>query len=179
MNRNYNWQERNREHYVNHRRIYNKRIRDENPEIREKDRKHGKEQRESGYTKQYYQKNKDYFYNYHKNRRMNKNHRISKAEWQLCKDYFNNSCAYCGLHQEEHFIKYGGEMKNTDLHKEHVNHEGSNEINNCVPACQKCNSNKWSFKLEEWYPAYEKYSAERLEKIYNWINGDYKIFKDK
>lgn len=136
-----------------------------------------KKQRESGYPKEYYEKNKDYFSNYNRERMANKTHDISNEEWLRCKEYFGNSCAYCGTHENEHYIIYAGKPKKTDLHKEHVDHEGSNKIDNCIPACQTCNSKKWKFSLEDWYnEKNESFTKEKYNKIIKWLNEDYKTY---
>lgn len=149
-------------------------------ERKAKDRKHAREQKESGYKKEYYKRNKEYFLQYNKNRKMNKTHEITEKEWASCKSYFHNSCAYCGLQEDDHYIIYKGELRKTDLHKEHVVHDGSNGLDNCVPSCRDCNSSKWAFKLEEWYtennPFYHHYSHEKLVKISKWLNEDYKLY---
>lgn len=146
------------------------------PEKKEYNRQLARKQKESGYYKEYQQKNKEYFNEYSRNRRMNKTHTITNEQWLKCKAYFNNSCAYCGLHIDDHYIIFGGELRHTDLHKEHVDHNGSNGIDNCVPACAKCNSNKWTFELADWYtPDNEMYNVERLLKIIKWIEEDYLI----
>jgi hypothetical protein len=64
----------------------------------------------------------------------------------------------------------------SDFHKDHICHLGSNKIDNCVPACKSCNSQKWEYQFNDWYNEQnEKYSYKRYEKILKWINGDYKI----
>jgi len=79
-------------------------------------------------------------------RYQHKKHKISTKEWELCKQYFDYSCAYCGMTEEKH-----EEIMHQQLHKEHVNHFGSNGLENCVPACKKCNSSKHTYELDEWY----------------------------
>lgn len=102
---------------------------------------------------------------------MAKNHEISAEEWGICKQYFSNSCAYCGLTEENCLDKY-----NQVLHKEHVDCNGLNDITNCVPSCKSCNSQKWILSLEEWYnednPAFDE---ERLNRIHKWLSED--VFK--
>ncbi len=72
-----------------------------------------------------------------------------------------------------------GELKNFDLHKEHVNHNGANDLSNCVPACYSCNSKKWIYEFEDWYnEGNEIFSQYRLDKIYKWLSNDYKIYLD-
>ncbi|TVY09887.1 HNH endonuclease [Paenibacillus cremeus] len=112
-------------------------------------------------------------------RRKAKKHIISKEEWTKCKLYFDDSCAYCGLHISEHFIKYAGEFKWTDLHKEHVDDNGANDLSNCIPSCKNCNSQKWEFDLDEWYNEHNPFfTYERLLKINKWLNGDCYIHID-
>lgn len=146
------------------------RKRNSKPDFKIKMKRYAKEQRENGYQKQYQQNNKEKFKAYNRKREQNKLHKINKKEWKACLEYFNNQCAYCGMTLEEHKNLY-----NQQLHKEHVDHNGSNTIENCVPACKSCNSKKWEFILSDWYNENNpKYSKERLEKINKWINGDYK-----
>jgi len=64
-------------------------------------------------------------------------HDIDDNEWESCKKYFNHSCAYCGMKEEESLNYYGQR-----LHKEHVDHEGENNLSNCIPACKGCNTYK-------------------------------------
>jgi hypothetical protein len=134
-----------------------------------KNREHLKE-----YNKQYIKDNpekvKEYGY-----KRLNKNHKISEKEWNSCKEYFNNSCAYCGMSETEHKTKH----KNRGLNKEHVDHEGSVYLDNCVPACYRCNLCKWLYPMEEWYRKQQYFDEERLQKILKWVNEDYKQFEKK
>ncbi len=110
---------------------------------------------------------------------MHKKHEITKNEWELCKEYFVYKCAYCGLPIEEHYNQYKGEIRLTDFHKEHVNHDGSNDLSNCIPSCKNCNSEKHTSTLEEWYnKENENFTEERLEKILNWLNNDYIKYLD-
>ncbi|MGM7720554.1 HNH endonuclease [Metabacillus sp. Hm71] len=126
---------------------------------------YSKKQKENGYYKNYQQNNKDKFNSYGKNRRMNKEHDISDQEWFECLDYFKISCAYCGITEGEAF-----ELYNQLLHKEHVVHNGVNDVTNCVPACKSCNSNKWEFDLNEWYNENNPiYSKRRYNKIIKWL----------
>jgi len=106
-----------------------------------------------------------------------KEHKISKKEWNNLKLYFENTCAYCGLPIEEHFIARLGITKNGDFHKEHVDDEGANDLSNCIPACKTCNCSKHTATLDEWYNENNKvYTLERYNKIHKWIDEDYKDF---
>jgi hypothetical protein len=71
-------------------------------------------------------------------------------------------------------------MINMDFHKEHVIHEGKDNLSNCVPACQSCNDKKWKFTLNEWYNSSNPvYTYERYHKIYLWLRYDYKKYIQK
>lgn len=129
-------------------------------------REHSERQRKSGYYKQWQSKNKEKVAEYNREREKIKLHKITNKQWDDCRKHFNNSCAYCGLSEKDHFEQYGEK-----LHKEHVNHNGSNGIENCVPSCKSCNSQKWQHNFFEWYsPDNENFSEERFWNIINWIN---------
>lgn len=92
----------------------------------------------------------------------------------MCKQYFNYECAYCGLPLEEHYIIYAGNLILGDFHKEHVDHFGSNDLSNCVPACKSCNSSKHDFEFNKWYNTdNHKFNIERYNKIIKWLNVDW------
>lgn len=111
------------------------------------------------------------------NRRRHKTHNINNTEWIACKDYFKNengewACAYCGRTEEESYKLY-----NCQLHKEHVIFDGENDLSNCVPACQECNSEKHTDSFNEWYNKDNiKYDDKRYSKIVNWLHEDYKKY---
>lgn len=137
--------------------------------------------------KDWRQKNSTTVSQYNKERELHKKHKISKKQWIACKDYFKNEkgewcCAYCGLPISQHFRLYNGVLKLQDLHKEHFDHEGSNEIDNCIPSCQSCNSSERKFSFDKWYIPDNKrlkvgvYNEERKNKILKWINEDHKEY---
>ncbi|RNB59424.1 hypothetical protein EDM57_04590 [Brevibacillus gelatini] len=69
---------------------------------------------------------------------------------------------------EEHKIAEG-----QDLHKEHVIHDGRNDLKNCVPSCRSCNSEKNTRTLNDWYNKNNpKYTYERYFRIYQWMRYD-------
>lgn len=110
-------------------------------------------------------------------KREKKNHIISSREWIACKDYFGNCCAYCDLPIEEHWIIYKGVKKLGDFHREHKDDQGANDLSNCLPSCESCNSKKWKFGFDEWYtPDNPVFSQDRLDKINEWLNEDYKLY---
>jgi len=128
------------------------------------------------YHKQWMKDNKDKIHDYNMKHSCKK-HQISKEQWKECKDYFNNECAYCGLKQEDHFIHRKGKLINIDLHKEHVVWNDANDLSNCVPSCQTCNSRKHTYALDKWYNKDNpKFTQERYDKIIKWITEDYKKF---
>jgi hypothetical protein len=106
-----------------------------------------------------------------------KNHKINPKEWVSCKDYFKNEdgewcCAYCGMTEKEH-----KKLHKEQLHKEHVDDEGSNDLSNCVPACKSCNCSKHTYKLEEWYNEQNpKFDINKLNKIKRWLDNDWEQF---
>jgi len=136
-----------------------------------------KQRRLDGRHQAWIDKNPDKAKQYSQDRYYNKIHDITKSEWKACKEYFNNSCAYCGLQIEEHYRTYAGKPQKIDLHKEHKNHDGSNALDNCIPACQSCNDKKWKFEFGDWYNENNpNFTQERLNKINQWINEDYKKY---
>ena len=121
------------------------------------------------YLSEYQNREKDKIKSYREKHSLRKKHEISDSEWEACKNYFNNSCAYCGLSEDEHKILY-----NQRLHKEHAINNGANDLSNCVPACKICNGKKWSMDFDDWYiPSNESYSGVRYIKIINWLTDDY------
>jgi HNH endonuclease len=125
-------------------------------------------------TKEYYYENREKFMEY-RSKRANKIHDIDKNEWEACKDYFDNSCAYCGLTEEK-----AKEMQGQYLHKEHVDHEGLNDLSNCVPVCKSCNSSKRDYHVDEWYNENNaNFTKERLELIKHWLDTDHLKYKTK
>ncbi|WP_144509854.1 HNH endonuclease [Bacillus sp. FJAT-22090] len=166
------WESENKERTRERQRERMKR-KDVQPYVKEQKRKYV----EAGKHKIWQSKNKDKMSAYGRKRNQNKTHEISKEEWKNCKDYFNYKCAYCELSVDKHYRLWYGEMKQFDLHREHVDHTGSNKLDNCVPSCHFCNSSKREYSLEEWYNKDNpNFSQERLDKIIKWLNDDYKLY---
>ena len=121
--------------------------------------------------------NKDVIKRYVQNKSQHGTHTITVKEWKACKEYFNNECAYCGLPVTEHYGTYRGVRKLFDFHKEHAIHKGSNGLDNCLPSCGQCNSEKNVFSIDEWYNKGNiKYLQQRYDKIQKWLNEDYKKY---
>jgi hypothetical protein len=164
----------NRDENLKKMRKYNKEY-VQRPYVREKQRITWKRFVSEGKFELWQKNNRDKLYNYHKDRRLNKTHEITNKEWLLCKEYFSNSCAYCGLAEKEH-----KKIHKQQLHKDHVIHEGRNDIKNCLPACKVCNSKKWTYSLNNWYsPDNEIYTFERYFRIYTWLRYDVKDVIEK
>lgn len=131
---------------------------------------------QSGGFKRWQQENKEKLKEYYE-QRLHKNHKISIIEWEDCKKYFNHRCAYCGLAIEDHWITIKGISQLGDFHKEHVHHDGMNDLSNCVPSCRICNSAKHNKEFLEWYNENNNiFSQVRLDKIIKWIEEDYKTY---
>ncbi|GLI82365.1 SPBc2 prophage-derived putative HNH endonuclease YoqL [Rossellomorea marisflavi] len=133
---------------------------------KENKRAFSKKQRERGDFKKWQIDNKDKIKQYNEKRKFNKTHDISEQEWASCLKFFNNSCAYCGVTAEVSYL-----IHKQVLHKEHVEHNGKNDISNCVPACRSCNSKKWVKDLDEWYSTDNKiYNESRYQMIISWLS---------
>lgn len=126
-----------------------------------------RERAESGKYLEWQRNNKDKIREY-RVRYGSKKHVISEDEWVRCKDYFDFSCAYCGMSETTHRKTF-----NQQLHKEHVVHDGRDDIKNCVPSCKSCNGSKYNKPLNEWYNSSNpNYTRERYLKIYQWMRYD-------
>lgn len=146
------------------------------PNLKVRKRKSGKIRRENGKAGKWQRDNPDKIKQYRLNREQNKTHKISKKEWDACQEYFNNQCAYCGLPIEEHYINFRGNIQLGNFHKEHVDHQGANDLSNCVPSCKVCNCSKHDFDFEEWYQKQTFCSKEKIDKIHKWMSEDYKLY---
>jgi hypothetical protein len=105
-------------------------------------------------------------------------HDIEQSEWIANLKFFNNSCAYCGLPSEKHFATRKGKNIIMNLHKEHVEDEGYNDIRNCVPACTSCNSGKCRKTIDEFMKTgfVKGFTQERYNKIIQWTTEEYKKY---
>jgi hypothetical protein len=147
------------------------------PEYQQKERERLKKCRERGLQQDWRIRNPDKVAIYNRNRIEHKKHDITTSQWISCKEFFDNKCAYCGLPIEEHFRPYRGQLQKIDLHKEHVIFNGENDITNCVPSCQSCNSSKWEYQLDEWYnDSNPNYTIERYNKIKEWMEIECKKY---
>lgn len=89
----------------------------------------------------------------------------TKLEWEATKKYWHGKCAYCGGNRSG---------KKTILTKDHVIPEsiGGQKIrHNIIPACGKCNQEKSSYAMEEWFREQSFFDEDALQKIYWWVCG--------
>lgn len=118
--------------------------------------------------KEWAEKNRERVREYSRNKR---HHDITEREWKSCLQFFDNSCAYCGMTLEEH-----KKLNGHQLHKEHVDDEGYNDVRNCVPSCRSCNSTKKNKTIEQLFKLniIDNFTLERYNKIMKWIYDEYK-----
>ena len=53
---------------------------------------------------------------------------------------------------------------------------GSSNRNNLIPACRRCNTNKASSKMEEWYEQQEFFAQARMDRINAWMDQGFLDF---
>jgi len=163
--RSHNWEIENPEAYA-----ISRNKKESQPDRIEYRKEDWKRQRDSGYTLGWQRANPDKLKVYGQ---LHEDHIISKKEWIDEKEYFNNECAYCGLKIEDHYFTRLGITKNGDFHKDHLVHNGSNYIDNCIPACKSCNCSKHTATLDEWYRKQDFFTESRYNKIIQWSTEDY------
>jgi hypothetical protein len=109
-------------------------------------------------------------------------HDVTKKEWSACKIFFGNKCACCWMSIDEHLVPRNGKLILMDFHKDHLHHNGKNDLSNCVPMCHYCNTSKHKKTINQFYNKNNpNYIYERYYKIYQWIRYEYKnhIGKEK
>lgn len=139
---------------------------------------YGKQWRENNkeyvpaYNKQYRIKNSEYIKHYKKSKAEQYRCYVQRRDaikrklpstftvhqWEDCKNYFNNRCAYCG--------------KAETLTQEHViplSSGGGYAKENIIPACGKCNYKKQDKEFILWYRLQPFYSKERENSIINYL----------
>lgn len=158
--------------YLTYIKDYRKNRYKEDEVLRNREKANGKRRRENGSFKKWQQANPEKLYQYYSHKILHRTHEITQSQWNYCVVYFNFECAYCGMSLSEHRIKY-----QTQLHREHVLHDGSNGLDNCVPSCKSCNSAKHTSPLVDWYNVSNpNYLDERHKKIFKWINDDHQTY---
>lgn len=112
-------------------------------------------------NKEYRIKNKEKYKKQHRNSQRTRNKRLKEntrdfndADWNFCKNFFNNQCAYCGKKDKlthDHLIP---------LYK-----NGKSIPKNIIPVCHTCNNIKSYYDFEEWYKKQSFFTKERYNKI--------------
>jgi hypothetical protein len=142
---------------------------------REETKEYQNKMRRDGYRKEYlseYRKSNPNKIKEYNKKYSNKKHKITMKEWDACRLYFDYRCAYCGKTWEQN-------KKETrkDLHQEHAYDDGANDLSNCIPSCQSCNSSKRENDYIEWYSINNPlFKQERIEKIDKWLIEEYKRY---
>jgi hypothetical protein len=74
---------------------------------------------------------------------------------------WNHCCGYCGDQATslDHIIP---RFKS-----------GSSHRNNLLPACRRCNANKASSKMEDWYRQQSFFTEDRFRRIKSWMTEEY------
>ena len=49
---------------------------------------------------------------------------------------------------------------------------GSSNRNNLIPACRRCNTNKASTKIEDWYNQQDFFTQARMDRIKSWMTQE-------
>jgi len=136
-----------------------------NIEVRHKKHKqnriNGKE-RIRDYQRNYCQTHKECYRKANQKRRSLKSQLESSytvKQWHDALKYFQNRCAYCGKMlplEQDHFIP--------------LSKGGEYTVNNIVPSCKSCNSNKNDNDVFLRYPKQDFYSKKREQKILKYLN---------
>ena len=159
-----------REEHKDEMREYSKKYREEHKEeLQHKKRVYRENHRQeyNNYMKKYRDDNPDKFFNKFQKQREYKNNDeplniISREDWDLLFDFFNNRCAYTG--------ELLNEYNRTVDHIIPISQGGDNKLNNLVPCTRSANSSKNNNYMEDWFKGKEFFSEERLNKIYEWID---------
>lgn len=92
---------------------------------------------------------------------------LSKEEWENTLSYFNNSCSYCGVEENECWNTY-----HKHLAQEHVIplvKGGHFTKQNIIPSCPSCNPSKGIKSLDDFYNTRDTFTYERYQKILQFI----------
>lgn len=94
---------------------------------------------------------------------------LTESQYNKTLDYFNNSCSYCGMSNDEHL-----ETFNQKLHQDHivpVNDNGGFTKGNIIPSCKTCNSSKNAKSFKKWYKTYKHFNEGRYDNILSFISN--------
>lgn len=97
---------------------------------------------------------------------------LTESEWKETLQYFNNSCAYCKISDDDSIKKY-----NRHLEQEHIiplSQGGAFVKNNIIPSCRSCNSSKYNKSLNDFFISSTKFTQSMYDKILLFIEK-YKV----
>lgn len=83
---------------------------------------------------------------------------IDDNSWLTCLTFFGGACAYCG----------GTAARLTADHLIPKSAGGADSVDNIVPACEECNSEKGDRDWREYLMGKKNFSQERMNTIFNW-----------
>lgn len=93
--------------------------------------------------------------------------KFDDARKKACRNFFNNSCLACGIHETENIIKWGTGFKQVNLHIHHIDHNKGQGCNglpfNLVPLCTKCHGKENSKN-----DGFREYINKTLELGFDW-----------
>lgn len=143
---------------------------DQKPSNKARRRKWTQEAIENGYYKKYFKNNPDKAKQYQEKHR---DHDISKKEWLSCCSIFDWKCAYCDKTIEQQFNE-----NQEQFHKDHVDHNGANDLSNCVCGCTQCNTTKRQMNIDELFESgiISQFTIEKLGRIKWWVIEGYKDY---
>lgn len=95
-----------------------------------------------------------------KNQKIGVDANFSIKDWEFCKTFFNNKCAYCGINDIEH-----------QDHFKALSRGGGYTKDNIIPACTSCNCSKNNKDFFEWYQTKAWYSKDREQKILSYLES--------
>jgi len=102
-----------------------------------------------------------------------RDHDIEESEWISCQEFFDYCCAYCGKTLEDQLAE-----NKEQFHKEHKDHDGYNDVRNCIPACTNCNSSKRIKTFDEFFESgfIKEFTQDKYNKIVRWTTEEYKKY---
>lgn len=93
---------------------------------------------------------------------------FTAKQWQMCLEYFNCTCAYCGAQQDFWHV----------LEQEHVipvTAGGGYIAENIIPACKSCNTSKNNASAADWLAS--RYPAKKAKAILSRIEAYFEYVK--
>ena len=100
--------------------------------------------------------------------KLNLKNDLTNKEWIETLKYFNDTCAYCGMTEEDHQNKF-----NQCLHQEHIiplSKNGEYTKYNIIPSCKTCNTSKGNRDLDVFYLSNDNFSIDKYEKVLEFTN---------